>query len=784
MGRYSKNANYCGSSDSSDPFALQQKEQQQQQQPMGYGSVKAYVTQREAPASGKEKVALKIKCERVATAVLHVVNNVRIAATADEECVEVDLRFELEVLTAKYHLVPVLQNTYAILDMNVTGETAENPLHLFPKNGWHNLMAHGAGVYQVTLKFLAPYSTAIKQSVNLPCLPALDTTISLELPEEHVVSGIACKPVSSFERSGNSYKARLPPVTTIALKWISSDAGIDTAGSMTSFTSLTSDKQQLLLDGEAPPAPGAGRTEAPPPAKELVVTSAQDVTHAIGGGVCSTSLFQSYTIAHGDVSSFVLKVGRAGSVPTEATPRDWAARLDDLEHHTPVKVIAVTGTNIKRWEYTDGEVRVYMDSPVVASQSFTVRAEMDLKASSCHLMVPSFTPLQVNRNRGAVGIKALTAVEVVEGDIRGAMKVDVAELPASFARSSALLLAFKYLGSNYRICLRVTKHDVVDVVTALCESASYQLTYSSGQFMYQLTYNIRNTQCQYIKVGLPANANIWSATIAGEPVKPAKDSDGCTLLALLKGTVVAFTATLTYVTPAPPLPMSKSEVKKFASSFPAVNLPIMHMRVQLWLSEKLKYGTFLGDLKEVRSFTANRYITTVHDGGQYNDVWNRAGACNKKKKMPAAPVLRGRALASNAAPQVNRASDRACMRREDSIILCQLQQQQQNVSNFDDDASRSSCSQDAADDSDSTDDLDEDEMDAIDISAGKTMTAGIRPLQLNTSDMKVGSHFLLERLLVPSKRKLQIEADSCFAARKSARTLASDRSAGSFCAMM
>ena len=55
-----------------------------------------------------------------------------------------------------------------------------------------------------------------------------------------------------------------------------------------------------------------------------------------------------------------------------------------------------------------------------------------------------------------------------------------------------------------------------------------------GKSLVQARYAIRNNQRNFLKITLPPNAVIWSATLSGKPIRPGQTPDGGLLLPLEK----------------------------------------------------------------------------------------------------------------------------------------------------------------------------------------------------------------------------------------------------------
>ncbi len=148
--------------------------------------------------------------------------------------------------------------------------------------------------------------------------------------------------------------------------------------------------------------------------------------------------------------------------------------------------------------------------------------------------------------QGRLAVEALTAVEVKTVDDCQAIKdkrvlfLDVQELPRQLTlrTTNPILLAYKYVHADppFELVLQVKHHEEMKVQVASIDRAVYQTLYTKdGLALTRVSYIVRNRRKQFLKVRLPDASKIWSAQLAGQPVKPAAgEGQGEVLLPLLK----------------------------------------------------------------------------------------------------------------------------------------------------------------------------------------------------------------------------------------------------------
>src|SRR5204862_3743295 len=83
------------------------------------------------------------------------------------------------------------------------------------------------------------------------------------------------------------------------------------------------------------------------------------------------------------------------------------------------------------------------------------------------------------------------------------------------------------------LSLNVARYTPQAVLTANVEEAEYSaLITADGKLLVQARFSVRNNQRNFLKLSLPANAVLWSASVAGRPIRPGRAPDGSILLQL------------------------------------------------------------------------------------------------------------------------------------------------------------------------------------------------------------------------------------------------------------
>jgi len=127
--------------------------------------------------------------------------------------------------------------------------------------------------------------------------------------------------------------------------------------------------------------------------------------------------------------------------------------------------------------------------------------------------------------------------------------------------------------------------------------------------MTELALSVRNNGRQFLEVTLPKGAQVWSAFVAGQAVKPSL-RDGRLLLPLERAGDTAVSVELIYVS-AEKFPRTKGAVD-LAS--PALDVPVKNARWELFLPPDYGYSKFAGTMTRepdaapvLRTFSALEY---------------------------------------------------------------------------------------------------------------------------------------------------------------------------------
>ncbi len=216
-----------------------------------------------------------------------------------------------------------------------------------------------------------------------------------------------------------------------------------------------------------------------------------------------------------------------------------AAREVRISLPDKVTVNQVVGAMVADWEMKDGQLAVTFLEPVEQNAKFIVSGETRSPRDG-QIEIPLLRLLNAERDTGGVAVEVLGAGEIKEFKSEGLENADATDLGEIVSsRQSTSLSAFRYRAGDARtarsLTVNVARYTPQAVLMANVAEARYNvLITNEGKLLVQARYAVRNNQRNFLKITLPTGATLWSASLAGKPVRPGQSPDGSVLLPLEK----------------------------------------------------------------------------------------------------------------------------------------------------------------------------------------------------------------------------------------------------------
>jgi len=257
--------------------------------------------------------------------------------------------------------------------------------------------------------------------------------------------------------------------------------------------------------------------------------------------------------------------------------------------------LEINGPNIRSREQDGNLWRVELQSPVQGFYTLTVTWDQPRPAKAGVMGIVGVSAEGVERETGLLTISAKAPLQVSESSATDLQRVDSGDFPDWAGEPDvSTALAYHYVRPGYQLTLDVRRFDEAEVLQALVDSAQFtSVMADDGQMMTEMSLSVRNNGRQFLEVGLPAGATVWSAFVAGQPVRPSL-RDGKILLPIQQSGAEdgAITVDLTYVG-TNTFPHNRGAVG-FVS--PKFDVPLKNARWEVYLPPDYDYQDFGGTM--------------------------------------------------------------------------------------------------------------------------------------------------------------------------------------------
>jgi hypothetical protein len=256
-----------------------------------------------------------------------------------------------------------------------------------------------------------------------------------------------------------------------------------------------------------------------------------------------------------------------------------AAREVHIALPDKVTVNQVSGATVADWEMKDGQLAVTFLEPVEQSAKFIVSGETRSPRDG-QIEIPLLRLLNTERDTGGVAVEVLGAGEINKFKTEGLENADATDLGEIVSsRQSTSLSAFRFRSGDAKttrsLTVNVARYTSQAVLMANVAEARYNvLITNEGKLLVQARYAVRNNQRNFLKITLPTGATLWSAELAGKPVRPGQSADGSVLLPLEKAHAgedsPEFAVEIVYISRG----TAWNDKGQFKLALPALDLPV------------------------------------------------------------------------------------------------------------------------------------------------------------------------------------------------------------------
>ena len=298
-------------------------------------------------------------------------------------------------------------------------------------------------------------------------------------------------------------------------------------------------------------------------------------------------VFNAFTVAETLVSARALVKYDIANAPV----KEFRVRVP-----AGAKNVEISGVNIRRRDQQTNDWRVELQNKVRGDYVLTVTWEWPKDSRTNLVALTGVAALGVERESGWLVLGARPPLQVTEKSTSELLsKIDVGELPAWTGRGpESAVLAYRYVRPGYRLVIEARRYAEAEVLQALVDSARFTTVVADdGQMMTEVSLSVRNNGRQHLEIELPKGTTVWSAFVAGEPVRPSTRAGR--LLLPLERTAASdapIPVELTYVGE-DPFPRHHGNV---ALASPKFDVPLKNARWDFFLPPDYEYTDFAGSM--------------------------------------------------------------------------------------------------------------------------------------------------------------------------------------------
>ncbi len=433
----------------------------------------------------------------------------------------------------------------------------------------HSAILIGPGPFAVSLGVASPLTIeAGRASFTLPVPLASSAILSLDLPGNHANVRVEPGLVTSVTNvNGHTLiEASLEPGKPARVWWTTREVAAPVAQREVRFLS---DVKQVISVGDS----------------QLRVTALCDLT-----------------VIQGEAAEFKLPLPAGYELTT------------------------ASGNTLESHDVSGNVLTLRVHDPARRNHQFLIALERANKETKVEAPLLAFSGAQ--RETGEVLVEGVGAMELLAAESGGLRRMDVREAGA-ITRSLShfpLQAAFRYnrrAADAPKLQLSWTQFGEADVLSAVAERATVTtLTNVEGRSLTEVTLRVRNHAQPFMKIELPSGAQLLSAEVEGERVKPVQGTDGSRVPLLRAGldSSKAYTVSFVYLSSGSRFAKSGS----YDMGLPRLDVPVNFLTWEVSLPERLEVKQFGGNALAAELFPAaaqNALVGGYEIDGVTSDTW-------------------------------------------------------------------------------------------------------------------------------------------------------------------
>ena len=453
-----------------------------------------------------------------------------------------------------------------------------NPLPLMQEGANHSAILNGPGPFAVSLGVAAPLGIeAGRASFMLPVPLASSSTLSLELPGNH--ANVRVEPglvTSRLTSNGNTLiEAALEPGKPARIWWTTREIAAPVAQREIRFLS---DIKQVVSVGES----------------QLRLTALCDVN-----------------VIQGEAAEFKMNLPAGFELTT------------------------ASGNSLESNDVSGNTLTLRVHDPARRNHQFLIAIERSNRETKVDSPMLAFEGAQ--RETGELLVEGVGAMELEAKESGGLRRMDVREAGA-ITRSLShfpLQAAFRYNrrgNDDPKLQLEWRQFLDADVLSAVAERATVTtLTTVEGRSLTEISLRVRNHAKAFMKVELPAGAQLLSSEVEGQRVKPVEGADGTRVPLLRAGLDSSRAYTVSFVYISTGARFGKSGA--YDMGLAKLDIPVNILTWEISLPDRLLIKQFGGNAfsaDQVPDSVANNLLI---DGADTSDSYSNVPVPNDLKTL-------------------------------------------------------------------------------------------------------------------------------------------------------
>ncbi len=185
------------------------------------------------------------------------------------------------------------------------------------------------------------------------------------------------------------------------------------------------------------------------------------------------------------------------------------------------------GKDLRNWQKTDGGFLVQLHTPVSGAYSLLATYERAFKPQGDTLAFTGARPLDAQSEQGHTLV--ISAYQFLVKPVvvsAGLLPLEIGEVPPEYRLffDSPILAAYRYAARPFDLKLQLSLLAQGDSISQIVDRASLTTRISKeGQLLTDAHYFVKNRGNAHFRIALPADTQLWSATVNEANVVPVTD---------------------------------------------------------------------------------------------------------------------------------------------------------------------------------------------------------------------------------------------------------------------